>query len=133
MALTSSTSPDIRHRENALVDRLTGLYQEEIQVYGQILKLSREQGTLIRNARPLSEIRKVLERKKKCLDIIARLEATERVAKREWEVGKPHWSASSRSRLHDVLARVGELIEEILICEEANDKHFIEQSRAAAL
>ncbi len=114
-----------------LVQRLTDLYHEEIQVYGQILNLSRRQGQLIGQGRPLNEIRGLLEQKKKCLDIISRLEATEKAAKREWEQGKHQWSTASRSAVHDVLAQVGQLIEQILVCEEANDAQFIQQSRAA--
>jgi hypothetical protein len=130
MAPTISTSTEAPSREAHLVNRLTGLYREEIQVYGQILSLSRDQGNLISNGRPLTEIRGILERKKKCLDIIARLEATEKGAKQEWEQGKAGWSAAARTQLHDVLFQVGNLIEEILTCEEANDQKLIEQARA---
>lgn len=130
MALPSSTSLDARQREDILLRRLLNLYEEEAQIYHRILELSRQQGSLIRQGLPLSQIRKVLEMKKKCLETISRLEATERGAKQEWDHGRQQWSARGRSRLHDALGRVGGLIEQILVCEEDNDLQLIQQTRS---
>jgi DNA-binding transcriptional MerR regulator len=130
MAPQVTTTPDLKGREDLLLRRLLGLYQEEIQVYGQILQLSRQQGHMIQQGLPLAEIRKILDQKKKCLDLISRLEATERQAKQAWDNGRHQWSARGRSQLHQMLGRVGELIEQILICEEENDLHLIQQTGA---
>lgn len=128
MAPLNSSSPDLPDRENLLLRRLLGLYEEEIQVYQQVLQLSRQQGAMIRQGRPLGEVRAVLEQKRNCLAIISRLEATERQAKQAWDNGRHQWSARGRSELHEMLARVGRLIEQILGCEEENDLHLIRQT-----
>ncbi len=130
MASRSSTIPEIGEQESRLLHRLLALYEEELQIYRQVLDLSQRQGELIRQGVPLAEIRRLLEQKKNCLNIIGRLEATERNAKKAWENGRREWSAHSRTRLHEVLGRVGQLIEQILICEEENDLQLIQQTRA---
>lgn len=130
MAPLNSLTPDPRDRESILLRRLLGLYEEEIQVYQQVLQLSREQGAMIRQGQPISDVRKVLEQKKKCLAVINRLEATERQAKQAWDSGRHQWSARGRSELHVVLGRVGQVIEQILGCEEENDMLLIRQTRA---
>ena len=130
MALRNSTPPDIQNREDLLLRRLLGLYGEEITIYDQILHLSRQQGVMIQQGQPIADIRKILEQKKNCLDIVSRLEATDKSAKREWDMGKQQWSVRGRARLHEVLGKVGNLIEEILIIEEDNDMQLIEHTRA---
>lgn len=113
-----------------MLRRLMALYEEEIQIYQQVLELSREQGTLIKQGRNITEIRRLLEKKKNCLDIISRLEATEKTAKREWNLGRTSWSARGCTQLHEVLAQVGQIIEEILLIEEENDLQLIAKTRA---
>lgn len=130
MALPSSTTSDLQGREDLLVRRLIGLYQEELQVYQQVLELSRQQGQLIRRGASLGDIRRILQQKKQCLDVVGRLEATERNAKRAWDQGRHQWTVQGRTRLHEILGQVGQLIEQILACEEENDRHLIEQTRA---
>ena len=131
MALRNSSTPEMmQDRETLLLRRLLGLYQEEIQIYVQVLELSREQGALIRKGSHITEIRRVLEKKKNCLNIIGRLEATERAAKHEWDVGRGEWSARGRTQLHEALGQVGDLIEQILSSEEENDMQLIAKTRA---
>jgi len=130
MALQASTTLDLGGRETVLIRRLCSLYEEEIQVYGRVLTLSRQQGNLIRQGMPLGEIRSLLEQKMECLNLIVRLENAEKVARDEWEKGKAQWSSSGRSRIQSVLARVGSMIENILICEEENDLQLIKQTEA---
>lgn len=131
MALLNSTTPELgSDRETLLLRRLLGLYEEEIQIYQQVLELSREQGFLIKQGRNIADIRRLLEKKKNCLVIIGRLEATEKTAKREWDQGRPSWSARGRAQLHEVLSRVGDLIEKILLTEEDNDLQLIAKTRA---
>ncbi len=72
------------------------------------------------------------QQKKTCLEIVGRLELTERNAKIEWERGRSKWTAAGRNRLHMALKRVTDLIEEILVCEEHNDIHLIEQAQGMA-
>ncbi len=130
MAPLSFTSPDLTGREDLLVRRLVSLYEEELQVYSQVLQLSHQQSQLIKRGAAMSEIRRLLEKKKQCLDVIGRLEATERSAKRTWDQGKQEWSTRGRTRMHEVLGKVSGVIEQILLTEEKNDLELIEQTRA---
>ncbi len=130
MAQALFTPPDSSPKEQELFQRLHGLYEEQRQIYGQVLVLSQKQGQLVRHGNNLSEIRQLLQKKNVCLEIIKRLELTERSAKMEWEQGKRHWSAFNQSTLNGTLVKVSTLIEKILICEEKNDQEFIQQMRA---
>ncbi len=130
MAQALFTPPDSQPKEQDLFRRLHCLYQEQRQIYTQVLELSRQQGELVRRKSNLTEIRQLLQKKNVCLEIIKRLELTESSAKTEWEQGKRHWSASNQSRLNQTLHKVSSLIEEILVCEEKNDLEFIQQMRA---
>ncbi|MCP4293671.1 MAG: hypothetical protein GY780_17730 [bacterium] len=130
MAPALSTHPENMNREQNLFRRLHGLYEEERQIYGQVLELSRQQGELVRQGNSLGDIRQLLQKKNVCLEIIKRLEMTERSAKNEWEQGKRQWSALNQSNLNKCLQDVSTLIEEILVCEEKNDQEFIQQMRA---
>jgi len=130
MALGLSTPPEPRTGEQELFRRLNGLYEEQRQIYSQVLELSRQQGHLVRRGSNLTEIRQLLQKKNVCLEIIKRLELTERSAKIEWERGKQRWSAVSQASLNLTLQKVGTIIEEILICEEKNDQEFIQQMRS---
>ena len=130
MAQALFTTPDSNKKEQELFRRLHSLYEEQRQIYGQVLELSRQQGELVRSRSNLTEIRQLLQKKNVCLEIIKRLELTERSAKIEWEQGKRHWSAFNQSSLNQTLQKVSTLIEEILVCEEKNDLEFIQQMRA---
>lgn len=121
--------PETRRSERELLDRLLGLYEEERQLYARVLELSREQGATVSRGGSLASVRRILEQKKQCLDLIGRLELTEHRAKVEWEKGRQQWSSSGRRHLHDAVQEVTELIEEILIREEKNDLILIEQTR----
>ena len=124
-AATSGGKP-----EAELLQRLLALYEEERQIYSCVLELSRQQGEIVRRGGGLNEVRQVLTKKKNCLDIIARLELTERRNKQEWERRRRVFSQPSRRRLQDSLNQVTALIEEILTCEENNDHELIQQARA---
>ena len=115
--------------EGELLQRLLGLYEEERQIYGQVLDLSRQQGDIMRQGGGLGEVRRVLEKKKNCLEIIGRLELMEKRNKQDWERRRQGFSRPNRNRLQQALNRVTGLIEEILTCEEANDLYLIEQAR----
>ena len=121
--------PEFRRSERELLDRLLGLYEEERQLSAQVLELSREQGESVRRGGSLAGVRRILEQKKQCLDLIGRLELTEHRAKVEWEKGRQGWSTSGRRNLHEAVQEVTMLIEDILICEEKNDLILIEQTR----
>jgi hypothetical protein len=125
MAPLLSTVAETAGDERILLDRLLGLYEEERQVYGQVLELSRRQGRRVRTGAAMSEVRRVMEQKKACLDLVARLEMTERTAKNAWEAGRQRWSADSRATLHAAIRRVTSVIEDILACEEDNDLDMI--------
>lgn len=129
MALVLSTRPEAQKGEQELFRRLNGLYEEQRQIYSQVLELSRKQGEFIRRGQSLTEIRQLLQKKNVCLEIIKRLELTERTTKVQWEQGKQRWSAVSQASLNLTLQKVGSLIEDILLCEEKNDQEFIQQMR----
>lgn len=125
MALLPSTSADHGMQERRILGRLLGLYEEQRGVYQQVLHLSRRQGDTVRAGGSLAEVRRILGEKKRCLDLVARLEMTERDAKRDWEKGRRLWSSAGKARLHGTLAEITDLIEEILACEEKNDMELI--------
>ena len=129
MAQLPPRIPETRRSERELLDRLLGLYEEERQLYARVLELSREQGATVSRGGTLASVRRILEQKKQCLDLIGRLELTEHRAKVEWEKGRQQWSSSGRRNLHDAVQEVTGLIEEILIREEKNDLILIEQTR----
>jgi hypothetical protein len=121
--------PETERTEGELLARLLGLYEEERQLYARVLELSREQGETVTRGGSLASVRRILETKNECLDLIARLEMTEHRAKVAWEKGRQGWSTAGRRRLHETIQEVARLIEEILICEEKNDLILIEKTR----
>ena len=121
--------PETPHTEESLLDRLLGLYEEERELYAQVLQLSRAQGEAIGGGGSLSAVRRILERKKGCLDLIGRLELTEHRTKVAWEKGRSGWSTAGRRKLHEAVQDVAGLIEEILVAEEKNDLILIDQTR----
>jgi hypothetical protein len=122
MALTHTSVAEPRVAgENELLGRLLSLYDEEARVYARVLELSKRQGEAVREGAPFGEVRRLVEQKKGCLDLIARLERAEASTKREWENRRTSMSAPGRARLRAALDRVGGLIEGIIACEEAND------------
>lgn len=134
MASQTITAPEappqaVGKPESILLQRLLGLYEEERQIYGRVLQLSRQQGEIVRQGGGLGEVRRVLEQKKNCLEVIGRLELMERRNKQDWERRRLGFSARGRRRLQDSLNEVTTLIEEILTCEEKNDLYLIEQAR----
>lgn len=134
MASQTITGPEpnitaARKPERELLQRLLGLYAEERQIYGTVLDLSRRQGELVRQGGGLHDVRRVLEKKKNCLEIIGRLELMEKRNKQDWERRRREFSQSSRRQLRESLKQVTSLIEEILACEEQNDRALIEQAR----
>lgn len=125
MALPRTTGIDLApHGEAELLGRLLSLYEEEARVYSRVLELSRRQGEAVRQGAPFGEVRRLLEQKKGCLDLIARLERGEAGSKREWEARRADMSADGRARLRAALDRVGGLIEGIIACEEQNDREL---------
>ena len=82
--------------ESELLGRLLSLYEEEARVYTRVLELSQRQGEAVRQGAPFSEIRRLLEQKRGCLDLIARLERGEVGSKREWESRRAAMSRRSQ-------------------------------------
>jgi len=126
MALPRTTAIDLpTPGESELLGRLLSLYEEEARVYARVLELSRRQGDAVRQGAPFTEIRRLLEQKKGCLDLIARLERGEAGSKREWEARRAAMSPEGRARLRTALDRVSGLIEGIIACEEQNDRELL--------
>jgi hypothetical protein len=129
MVLLPTTSAERATRERQLLDRLIGLYGEQQRLYGEVLDLSRRQRELVHDGAPLPRIRSLLDAKRTRLATINRLEATEETSKQQWRLGRREWSAESRATLHRALESVGQIIEEILACEEENDRELLQQCR----
>ena len=129
MVLQSTTSAERTLQEHRLLDRLLGLYTEQQRLYGEVLDLSRRQRELVRQGEPLARIRSLLDAKRTRLATINRLEMTEESSKDAWRRGRRQWSADSRVSLHRALESVGNVIEEILACEEENDRELLQQCR----
>ena len=122
MGLTPNTGTEApAPAEPELLGRLLSLYEEEARVYARVLELSRRQGEAVRQGAPFGEVKRLLEQKRGCLELIARLERAEAPTKIEWERRRATLSSPSRSRLRAALDRVSGLIEGIIECEEAND------------
>jgi len=126
MAPQLTSHPENRGTGQDVLHRLLNLYEEERQLYQRVLELSRNQGEIVRRGGTLGDVRRVLEQKKNTLEIIGRLEMTEQRSKAIWEQSRHTWPAEARTRVHDTLRRVADLIEEILVCEEKNDLDLIE-------
>ena len=129
MAVSPSHLLEGRVTEQGLLDRLLGLYEEERALYAQVLQLSMEQGEAIGGGGSLASVRRILEQKKGCLDLIGRLELTEHRTKVAWEKGRNGWSVQGRRKLHDAVQEIAGLIEDILVAEEKNDLILIDQTR----
>ncbi len=97
------------------------------EVYGEVLEISRRQRELVHQGAPMAEIRSLLQGKKNRLETIGHLELTETESKERWRQGRPSWSAGGRAQLHRALESVGQIIEEILACEEENDRELLHQ------
>lgn len=130
MASQPTTASEQRAREQGLLERLLTLYAQEQQVYREILDLARRQGEVVAAGGSIEEVRRVLERKTACLEAIRHMEGAESQAKQAWEAGRDEWSAAAQAQLHEALQGVRRLIEEILLCEEANDQHLIQLMRS---
>ena len=128
MAPRLSTPPEVA-RESEILNRLLSLYDEERQLYQRVHELTQGQVELIRQGAPLAEIRRILEQKKSCLEVIGRLEMTEKNTKATWAQGRDRWSGTSKGRLHGALQGVTEIIEDILAAEEKCDMYLIEQTQ----
>ena len=111
-----------------LVGRLLELYRNELDIYRRVLALAERQGELVRREAGFGEIRTVLEEKKRCLAVIARLERDEADARNAWERDRGRFPAEERGRVHRALRAVADLIERILAVEEANDHDLIRRT-----
>ena len=129
MALPLSSPGNPAARESEILGRLLGLYDEERQVYGRIRELTLQQGEQLRQGAPLGDIRRLLEQKKACLDVIGRLEMTERHTKNHWARERDAWSGAGKARLQAALQSVTDVIEDILAAEEKCDLYLIEQAQ----
>ena len=126
MARPLPCADQLAPQEESLLRRLHELYAEQKRIYQSILQLSRTQGDLVRRGASLRQIQGVLQEKRDCLDRIAGLQADAGQARLLWEQGRQLWSAAGRARLHQDLQEVGSVLEEILLCEEDNDRHLLE-------
>ncbi len=129
MALQLSTGPDQSQSEVVLLDHLLGNYGDQQRLYREVLELSRRQLALVRAGAPIGEVRAVLAAKKARLDVIGRLDAGAADHRLSWRRGRSGWSAAGRARLHRALTEVGQIIEDILACEEENDRELLQQCR----
>jgi hypothetical protein len=129
MAPLSTTSPEAPVQEGRLLTSLLGLYAAQRRLYGEVLELSRRQLALVRDGAPLGEIRGVLAAKRARLETIGRLDGERNHDREAWRLGRHRWSPDGRAQLHHALGEVGRVIEEILACEEENDRALLHQGR----
>lgn len=132
MAPTSSTGADAmplhdRRRLEALLD----LHARERVMYAEVLELSRAQLAAVRNGRDLTEIRDLLEKKKRLLDMIAGMESRHEGAREVWERHRSRMDADLRTRMQASLGGLGGVIEEILELEAETDRAFLAQADGA--
>lgn len=128
MAIPSPRPLDPGRERADLVGRLLELYRHELEIYRRVLALAERQGELVRREAGFGEIRSVLEEKKRCLAVIARLEKDETAARSAWERERDGLPAEERGRVHRALQAVADLIENILRVEEANDDELIRRT-----
>jgi hypothetical protein len=129
MALQLTTSPEATPQERQLLSRLLGLYETQQRLYGEVLTLSRRQRDLVSAGAPLGEIRTLLEAKKARLEAISRLDTNEATTRSAWRQGRRQWTVNGRTQLHQALTAVGRTIEDILACEEENDRELMQHCR----
>lgn len=129
MASPVTTSPEASSQEQQLLGRLLRLYGAQQRLYAEVLDLSRQQRDMVRQGKPLKEIRAVLEAKKNRLAAVARLDRDELTTREAWRRGRREWTANGRAQLHQALTAVGQAIEEILACEEENDRELLQHCR----
>ncbi len=130
MAPLGSSSAEPAANERHVLTRLLTLYEQEHQLYNQVLELSRRQGEIVRHRAPFDQVRAVLQEKKNCLLTIDRLEDSEHECRRLWQEGRRHWSAEARARMRSLLQEIGNTIETILQYEEQNDQLLLDQMRS---
>lgn len=129
MVPTPTTSPDTESGERQLLSRLLGLYAAQQKLYDEVLQLSRRQLDLVRAGAPLAEIRGLLSAKRSRLETISRLESGESASREAWRRGRRQWTSDGRARMQRALADVGRSIEDILACEEENDRELVQHCR----
>ena len=77
----------------------------------------------------MAAVRRILGAKRACLEEIARLEAAQGVVRANAAGGPDAWSPSDQARVHVARARIATLVEEILACEERNDRELLDQAQ----
>jgi flagellar biosynthesis/type III secretory pathway chaperone len=130
MAQAYSTGADGDHGQEGLLQRLLELYEQEQRIYGRVLDLSQEQGEIIRSDGAFEKLKGVLTRKRECLDAISSLEQSRSRDRTAWLASRDDWSGPRKAALQRSLQRVTSLIEEILRCEEENDRILLEKTRS---
>jgi flagellar biosynthesis/type III secretory pathway chaperone len=130
MAQAYSTGADCDSGQEGLLRRLLELYEEEQRIYERVLDLCREQGEIIRRDGAFDRLKGVLARKRECLDAISSLERSRSRDRNAWLASRDSWSGPRKAALQRSLQRVTSLIEEILRCEEENDRILLERTRS---
>ena len=129
MAPPQDTCAEARTAPGDQLERLLGMYAEQKRLYGRVLELSTQQTDLLRRGTTMDRIRRVLEAKRDCLQHVAQVEGRARRARRDWEADRPRYSGGAQARLHRSLREVADVIEEILLREEENDRIIMDQAR----
>jgi hypothetical protein len=111
------------------VERLLQLCEEERCLYERVLEHARRQGEIVRQGGGIAALRRILGAKRACLEEIARLEAAQGVVRANAAGGADAWTPADQARLHVARARIATLVEEILACEERNDRELLDQTR----
>ena len=125
-----AATADMQACRSGGVDDLVRLYEREGELYREVLRLSKDQTSMIRRGEGLDAVRRVLVEKRGWLDEISRLEREHASQRRAWTGRSREEDGGAPTALPRALQAVGTLIEEILMVEAENDRLFLEMTRS---
>ncbi len=132
MGPMSSTRADgVDRRSRDLLEGLLDLYERERSMYGEVLTLTRRQLESVRRGDDLADVRDILDRKRRMLDMIAGMEQGHAQARSVWDEVRGTLDGDLPRRMRACLKSLGELIGEILELEAETDRVFFARAEGA--
>ena len=116
---------------NEVVTRLVLAYRRELELYGDVLRLSREGSDRARACRPLAELHAVNERKRALLEEVEAIERTIALDKSNWREGARN--SEGARELDRLLAQLTQCIGEILRAERETEQWIVAGSGISPL
>lgn len=108
---------------NDVVTRLVLAYRRELELYGEVLRLSREGSDRARRCRPLDELHALNERKRTLLEEVEAIERTLARDKNQWREGARNTDGARE--LDRILAQLTDCIGEILRVERETERWIV--------